>query len=220
MNEYIIRKAALKDISFLADIVIAAEKGNSDKLSYSTLFNLSEKKVKELIIAMFEEEIDGCEFSLSSYLITEYNGLPVAGFGAWVEGLSENTPSKILKSNLISFTFSRESIEYLQTKSHIIKAVLSEREPMTLQYEYLMVSPDHRGKHLANGLINQLEQNAFLVYPELKKAQVQVFKNNANAIKTYQNNGFEIAKSFKASDPDIFNYLPFDEKLIMEKKIH
>ena len=95
MNEYIIRKAALKDISFLADIVIAAEKGNSDKLSYSTLFNLSEKKVKELIIAMFEEEIDGCEFSLSSYLITEYNGLPVAGFGAWVEGLSENTPSKI-----------------------------------------------------------------------------------------------------------------------------
>ena len=32
MNEYIIRKAALKDISFLADIVIAAEKGNSDKL--------------------------------------------------------------------------------------------------------------------------------------------------------------------------------------------
>jgi ribosomal protein S18 acetylase RimI-like enzyme len=219
MNEYIIRQATLKDIEFLADVVIGAEKSNSDKLSYSTLFNLPEKKVKELIIAMFDEEIDGCEFSVSSYLITEYNGVPAAGFSAWVEGLIDNIPSKVLKANLINYTFDAESKAFLQTKAHMIKPILSEREPLTLQYEYLMVTPEHRGKHLANGLINKLEEYALAAFPDLTKAQVQVFKNNTAAIKTYQNNGFEIVKSYKATDPAIFDYLPFDEKLIMEKKI-
>ena len=52
MDEYLIREAVKRDIPFLADTVIAAEKGRSDKLSYSTLFNISESKAKELIIAI------------------------------------------------------------------------------------------------------------------------------------------------------------------------
>ena len=85
MGHYLIRKAEIKDIQFLTEVVIAAEKSNSDKLSYSTLFNLAEKKVKELIRAMFEEEIDGCDFSLSSFCVAEYNGEAIGGFGGWIE---------------------------------------------------------------------------------------------------------------------------------------
>ena len=219
MNEYLIREAIQKDIPFLADIVIAAEKGNSDKLSFSTLFNLTEKKVKDLIIAMFDEEIDGCEFSLSSFLITECKGEPVAGFGAWIEGFKESMPSKILKSNLISYTFGKENMEYFKSKSYLIKDMIAERGKGTLQFEYLFVSNNHRGKRLADRLIQKHEENALITYPELKKAQVQLFKNNRNAINVYERNGFEILKTNKSDQKDIADYLPFNEKYIMEKKL-
>jgi ribosomal protein S18 acetylase RimI-like enzyme len=219
MSEYLIRTATKEDLPFLAELIIAAEKGNSDKLSFTTLFNLSEEEVRNLIITMLDEEIDGCEFSLSSYLITEYNGLPVAGFGSWIEGLDGRLPSKILKSNLISYTFPKQSIEFLKTKAHIIKDVLAEREPMTLQLEYLFVSENHRGKRLANGLIQKIEENALGIYPGLEKAHVQLFKNNINAVGVYKKNGFEIVKSYKSNNVEIFNYLPHDEKYVMEKKL-
>jgi len=219
MNEYIIRKATKEDIPFLANIVIKAEKGMSDKLSYSTLFNLSERKVKNLIIAMFEEEIDGCELSLTSFLVTEYKGKPVAALGAWIEAFDGCQPSKILKSNLISYTFGIESIEFLKTKSHIIKDILVEREPMTLQLEYLHVSDKHIGKKLDEALLKKLEENGLTLYPPLEKAQAQLFRNTVFSIKLLIRNGYKIVKSYKSGNNEIFNYLPFNEKILMEKKL-
>ncbi len=218
MGDYTIRKALEKDIPFLAEVVIAAEKGNSGTLSYATLFNFSEEKVKDLIISMFEEEIEGCEFSLENYLIVEHEGKPVASFGAWIEGL-DGTASKILKSNLISFTFGKDAIEFLKSKQDIIKDILTEREPLTLQFEYLFVSKLHRGKKLGDMLIKEHEAQAKLLYPELKKAQVQMFKNNANAIYVYERNGFKLEKSSQSNHPEVLDYLPCNEKWIMEKTL-
>lgn len=64
-----------------------------------------------LIISMLEEEIDGCELTLSSYYGNEYKKEPVSGSSPWIEGFGGCMPSKILKSNLISYTFGKESIE-------------------------------------------------------------------------------------------------------------
>ena len=218
MSDYIIRKAIEKDIPFLAEVIIAAEKGNSKILSYSTLFNFSEEKIKDLIISMLEEEIEGCEFSVDSFLIVDQNGEAVASFGAWIEGLN-GTASKILKSNLISYTFGREAIEFLKSKQDIIKDILTEREQFTLQFEYLFVSELHRGKKLGDVLIKEHEVQAKLLYPELIKAQVQLFKNNTNAIYVYERNGFKLAKTSQSNHVEILNYLPCNEKWIMEKTL-
>jgi len=217
MNEYLIRNATQKDIPFLADAVIAAEKGNSDKLSFSTLFNLPEEKVKDLLVAMFEEEIDGCEFSLSSFLVAEYNGEVIAASGAWIEAFEGSMPSQILKSNLISYIFEKESIEFLKTKSHIIKDILIEREPMTLQFEYLYVINQHMGKGIEVKLVSKQEENALAKSPSLQRAQCQVYKNNIFAVKIALKQGYKIVKSYKSDKQDIFDYLPFNEKIIMEK---
>ena len=53
MIKYNFRRARKKDIPFLAEIVIEAEKSNSNKLSYSTLFNISQKTAYKWIIKMF-----------------------------------------------------------------------------------------------------------------------------------------------------------------------
>ena len=217
MHEYVIRNATKNDIPFLADVVIAAEKGGSDKLSYSTLFNLTEEKVKDLIIAMFEEEIDGCELSFSSFLVAEYNSESIAASCAWIEGFEGSLPSQILKSNLISYVFENESINFLKTKSHIIKDILAERELMTLQFEYLHIVDQHIGKGIDLKLVKKNEENALAKYPALQKAQCQVFKNNIFAVKMALKKGYKIVKSYKSYNTDILDYLPFNEKLLMEK---
>ena len=217
MNEYLIRKAVAADIPFLADVVIASEKGMSDRLSFTTLFNKSEAEAKELIIQMFEEEVDGCELSLSSFIVTEFEGKPVSGSGAWIECLQENMQSGILKSNLISYTFGKESIEYLKTKSHIVKDVLIDREPMTLQLEYFHIRDEHLGKGLDAALMDRIEQNALAEFPGLKKVQCQIFKNSVFSIKILLRHGFKIVGSYKSGNEEIFDYLPYNEKLLMEK---
>lgn len=217
MSEYLIRKAVPSDIPFLADVVIASEKGMSDTLSFTTLFNIPEDKAKDLVINMFEEEIDGCELSLSSFLVTEYEGKPISGSGTWIEGYNGNMPSKILKSNLISYTFGKESIEFLKTKSHIIKDILIDREPLTLQLEYFHILPAHLGKGLDDALMKRIEENALEEYPELEKAQCQIFKNSIFSIKILLRHGYKIVKAFKSDNDKIYDYLPSNEKYLMEK---
>ncbi len=217
MSEYIIRKAVSKDIPFLADVVIGAEKGRSDKLSYATLFNLTEKKVKDFIIAIFEEEVNGCELSLNSFFVAENNGHLIAALGGWVEAFKGEMASSILKSNLISYTFGMEAIAYLKTKADIIKGMLFERNPLSLQLEYLYVSNDFVGKGIDAALIKKHEENALAAYPALEKVQSQVFKNSVFAIKLLMKQGYSIINSFKCNHPDVLRYLPCNEKYIMEK---
>lgn len=217
MDGYIIRKAEAADIPFLADVVIASEKGMSDRLSFSTLFNLPEEKIKGLVVSMLEEEIDGCELSVSSFVVTEYEGKPVSGSGAWIEGFGGCLPSKILKSNLISYTFGPESIEFLKTKADIVKGVLVDREPMTLQLEYFHIAKEHQGKGLDTALMNFIEENAFAACPGLKKGQCQIFKNSVFAIKILLRHGYKIARAFKSENEEIFDYLPYNEKYLTEK---
>lgn len=218
-NSYKVRKATIDDIDFLSDVIIAAEKSNSDKLSFSTLFNIEEEIVKKLLCEMLEEEIIGCELSISSFLVVDYMQNPVAAFGGWIERIEDEMSSKLLKSNLISYYFGKEGILNLKSKSHLLKNILIDREDKTLQLEYLYVDSRHRGKKITDMLIEQHIIDGKQLYPELKKAQVQVFKNNIGAIKAYENNGFSISKTFKVQDQEVLNYLPFNEKYLMEKKL-
>jgi ribosomal protein S18 acetylase RimI-like enzyme len=219
MDEYTIRKVTHDDFGFLADTIIWAEKGNSGKLSFATLLDLDENSVKDLIISMLKEDIDGCEFSPSSYLVADYSGLPVAAVGAWIEQYDGNLPSKILKSNLLSFFLNGKQIQLLKSKFHLISDMVIEREEMTLQAEYMYVARAHRGKGLHVKLTNAHLIQAFSSYPELSKAQAHVFENNYAAIKVFEEIGFRKVRSYTSDSNEILNYLPHNTKILMEKDL-
>ncbi len=86
MVNFIFRQATIKDVPFLVDTIIAAEKSGTDIFTYSTIFGLTEEEARKYIAAMFLEEIDGCELSISSFLLAESNGHIAAAIGAWIEG--------------------------------------------------------------------------------------------------------------------------------------
>ncbi|MBK6831405.1 MAG: hypothetical protein IPG92_12005 [Flavobacteriales bacterium] len=77
-GEYMIRPAAAGDIPFLADAIMGAEASGTDKPGMAMLFDFSLERARELVLAMLEEEIDGCELSVSSFLVADTGNGPVA----------------------------------------------------------------------------------------------------------------------------------------------
>ncbi len=213
---YTIKKATINDVEFLADVIIGAEKSMTNKLGLAAFFELSEKKLKKLIVSMLKEEIDGCEFSISSFFVAYSGGKPVAALGGWLEGYDE-MPSTILKANLIGATFPKENMIRARPRMEIIKDIQVDREKGAYQLEYSFVNGNHRGKRLTNQLMEAHLNYARELDPNVKKAQLSPFENNPIVIKVHEKSGFRIVKRFVSDNKDIFSIMPFNVKLLMEK---
>lgn len=217
---YRLRTANISDAHFLSKVIMEAEKSGSDKIGLAKVFDLTEPELRDYLIEILEEEIDGCEFSYSSFVIAEFESEPVAAFGGWIENENEDEQaSTILKSNLIGFVFPKEKLMGLKNRQEIIKDILIEREPHTHQLEYAFVDANHRGKGLTNQIMDELLRIAKTKNPQVSKSQVQVFANNTSAIKVYQRAGYEEVGRKKASNSTILEYFPCDIKIVLEKKI-
>ena len=220
MSEYIFREAKVEDIPFLVDVIIEAEKSGTKLIGLAKTFDIDESELRKYLTQILEEEIDGCEFSLSSFLVAEYEGSPVAAFGGWIEGENEDDlPSSMLKSNLLTYVLPKEKFSQLYKVSEIIKEIQIEREPKTHQLEYAYVKSEHKGKGLIGNIIEKLLEKAKAKNNFVKESYVQVFEDNSNAIKAYQKSGYQIVKKFESKHPDILNYLPYNVKLLMKKEI-
>lgn len=216
--DYKIRPATVEDIPFLIEVIIEAEKSGTDKLGLSTLFHISEEKLRQCLAQMMEEEIDGCEFSISSYQMAEVAGMPVAAIAGWIEGRNEdNLASGILKSNLLGFVLPKESLESIQKMSGLLEGIQIVRETHTYQIEYVYVSPDYRGMGIVSSL---LDAHSELGNGVAHKMQVQAFANNFAAIKAYEKYGFKVKREYKVCDDRILNYLPYNIKLLLEKNFN
>lgn len=212
--EYIVRPATLKDIEFIIETIVQAEKGGTDKFSLSTLFNLSEHEVRFYLKNILEEEIDGCEFSLSSFLVAEYDGECVAAVGGWIEGDNEDGQSSaVLKANLIGFHFPPQSLVFANGKSEIINDIKIDRIWNSCQIEYVFVDSNHRGNNLAGKLIHAHIENA----NKCTTCYIQLFSNNEVAINSYKKMGFKIEETFLSKNVEIEFYLPFSQKIVMKK---
>ena len=219
MNEdIIIRRATSDDIDFLAETIVAAEKSGTDNFGLAKLFELSEDEMQECIKAMLDEDIDGCEFSISSFLVAEYQGKVVSAFAGWVEGENEDElPSAILKSNLVGYCLPVENVKLSQSKSDIVRPLQIEREEGTYQLEYSYTSPDYRGTGILSAIIDTHVQEAIL--KGVGKMQVHVFDNNPAAIKAYEKMGFKEVGRYKSIHPETSLYFPSNVELLMEKEL-
>lgn len=217
---YFFRKAGIKDIEFISKVIIEAEKSGSTMIGLANILETDESTLKEYLIKILEEEIDGCEFSLSSFVIAEYNETPVAAFGGWIEGENEDgQPSSILKSNLFGFLLPKEKLFALKNKSEAIKGIAIERELQTHQLEYAYVIKEQRGNHLINLIIDELLKITKKQNSSIKKSQVQVFEKNTAAVRVYENSGYKITKRVESKNPETLKYFPFNVKLLMEKEL-
>ena len=215
--DYIIRQATTDDISFIVDTIIAAEKSGTEVLGLSTLFEIPEEEIRGLLANMLDEEIDGSEISISSFLIAEKNGTPIAAVGGWIECVNEDElPSSILKANLFQYYIPLANIQKMSANSEAIEDTLIERVPNTYQIEYVYTTPEFRGMGLVQELLNKHEERA----TGCDTMCVQVFRNNTSAIKAYEKFGFQIAETHTSSNLKAIEYLPDNVKLLMIKQLN
>jgi ribosomal protein S18 acetylase RimI-like enzyme len=218
MAEFNYRKATLEDIPFLVDTIIEAEKSGTDKLSYSTVFGLSEADTRKYLADMLGEEVDGCELSVSSFLLAESEGEIAGAIASWIEN-AEGMPSSVLKGNLLSYTLPAESISKARELSKLLGELHIENTPDTLQLGLVYVSSSFRGKNLVSALINHQIKWAKSVDASINDMFVQVFGNNTPAIRAYEKAGFETILEKTAQNTTIQNYLPSVRKLLMKKNL-
>lgn len=217
-SEYVIKKATLADVEFIANVIIGAEKSLTDNLGLANFFELSEEEVKKLIIAMLQEEVDGCDFSISSFFIAWYGDKPVGALGGWVEGYYDGMSSNMLKSNLIAYVFPKESLAKAQAKMGMIKEMLHIERPVgTYQLEYVYVDNDHRGKRITQQLMDVHLAYAKELDPDVNRAQLSCFENNESIIRAHERNGYVRMKRYVCDNQEILKYLPFNVKVLLEK---
>ncbi len=214
-----IRNATLEDIPFLVETIIEAEKSGTSILSYTTIFGLVEEDAKKYIALMLEEEIDGCELSVSAFLLAEYRGETVGAICAWIEGL-EGVSSTILKGNLLRYVLPQNCFETIRLLNHIINELHIDYKVNTIQIGLVYVTGKARGQGLAQKLISKkIEELKGSNLNITNNAYVQVFGHNLPAIKAYEKLGFQIIENKIARNLEITKYLPSDSKLLMKLNI-
>lgn len=219
MSEFSIRKASLEDVPFLVDTIIAAEKSGTEIFTYSTIFGLSETEARKFITDMLMEEVDGCELSVSGFLLAEKNGQIAGAVGAWIEGY-EGVPSAILKGNLLNYTLPKQCIEKASSLNNLVKELHIEYVDNSIQIGLVYVSASFRGLGLANMLIEEQLNQLSQIVPAIRESYVQVFGNNIAAIKSYEKSNFKIVLEKRASTASIADYFPSSNKVLMKRELN
>ena len=217
-SKLVLRQATLDDMDFIVTTIIEAEKSSTDKIGPANYFEISEEDYRKYLTQMLEEEIDGCEVSISSFVVAEYDGKVVAARGGWLEGDNEDkAPSAVLKSNMFTFILPKENLLKGQSKHDIVKDIMIERDMGAYQFENSYTAPDFRGYHIMAELDNWHINRA--IEKGAKKVQVVVCKENEKALKARQRTGFRVVRTYTSHHPLIRDYYPDDTLLLMERDI-
>lgn len=218
MDDIKFRKATIEDIPFLVETIIEAEKAGTDILPYNTIFGLTENEAKKYIAEMLDEEIDGCELSLSSFLLAETDNKIVGASSAWIEG-SEGISSQIIKGNLLKYTLPPKAIQQALTLNEIIHDLYFDHKKNTIQFGVGYVAKEYRGHNLfgqlKNKQIEMLKENG----KNITEAYVDIFGVNKSAIRANEKLGFKLVDVKETKRIEILNILPSSKKLLLRKNI-
>lgn len=186
-SDLIIRSARLTDIDFIIEAIIQAEKSGTEICALLSLWNCSESQLKFYLRAILEEEIDGTEWSISSFVVAENAGQVVGAFAGWVEGENEwELSSSILKANLMKANMPIEIIVDMAKFQREIESIHLDRTPGTLQLEYAFVLPQCKGR----GIIGKIIEYIIEKNNKVPSVEVQLFSNNNSAYRAYSKLGF------------------------------
>ncbi len=216
LSDIVIRQAEIKDVDFIATTIVEAEKGLSNKCGLANYFGLSEQELHGYVRNMLEEEVDGCEFSLSSFHVAEHDGKVVSARGGWKEGDNEDElPSAILKANLLSYCLPAENIKIGLEHKYLTADFQTVREKDAFQLEYSYTLSEYRGNHLMYILDDFYVEKARAM--GCKKIQAHVFADNVSSLKSCYRHGFVLVKTVVSSQKNIKEFYSDDKLLLLEK---
>jgi hypothetical protein len=218
MEGIIFRDATVKDVPFLVETIIEAEKGGTDKLSYTTILGLTETEVRKYLAKMLLEEIDGCELSISSFFCAEINGQVVAAVSLWIEGI-DGIPSAILKGNLLNYTLPKRCIDRAIYLNQYVLDLNIEYAKNSIQLGYGYALRAFQGKNLAHSCVLKKIDLLLQIRPDISEAFTQVFECNRPSIIACRRIGFLPIMTIESKHEEITKYLPYHKKILFRKEL-
>lgn len=209
------RKALEKDIPFLVETIVAAEKSGTDKFSYSTLFGISEEEAKQIITEILKEDMLGQELCISDFIIAEQNNIYAGACNAWIEGAT-GTASTIIKANLLLFYFGKEKCLQAAQYSDLLNTIKFEREQGCLQLESAYVCTNFKGRGIGSRMMIEQIKKHHKHENSFNKIQIIIASSNINALKAYSKIGFKIVGKKYIDSPQVLNLLPSNHMYLLE----
>lgn len=213
-----IRNAVDSDIEFVIETIIQAEKGNGNSISYCKLFNINELEFRDVLDKILNEKICNFEFSLLNFKIAETNGIKVAAYAAWVEGIV-GISSGILKISALKTFLQKENILHYKMSAPVVDEISIRRQPGTIQFESIYIVEEFRGKNIGKLLVEAQLTDLTGKHPEVEAAHVQLMKQNSVSLQAHQKYGFEVIKEKTSLNPQILNFYSGDTRVLMEIKL-
>ena len=216
--EMIFRKGEARDIPFLIDTIVAAEKSGSDMLSYSTIFEMTEAEVRKYLAQILAEDVTGQELCYSVYLMADVNGKTAGAVGAWIEGES-GQQSSVRKTMLLNHFFPKENIEKARAKRKYLDQMHFDCDEGALVQDIGLVLPEYRGQGIYQKLMLEQIRRHREKNPSLKVSQLHFLKSNTTAFNIYSKLGYVLKKEKTCVDKEILQWLPSDTQQFMEKDL-
>ncbi len=213
-----LKRATETDVDFIVKAIIEAEKSGTNKLSYATMFQLSETLVEEILKNAVMEDIPGQELCISGFMIAWIDGVPSGAVCSWIEGHDE-IPSALLKANILYHFLGTEVLERAAQNSKLVEQLNIPRETGAIQIESVYVHNKFRGLSVSAKIILEQIKNIILNGHKVSKIQIQLAATNQAALRSYQKLGFKTVVTKKCDDARILDFLPSDTKIMMELSV-
>ena len=215
----ILRPATENDAPLIADAVISSVASQTETVIYEKIFGLNSDELKKILTQIAEEEIEGQELTYPNHLILiDDEGNAVGCCASWVEQYNV-PPSNIQKAQIWSYYLGQERWKNASQALETFSGFSFEREAGALQLEAVYIAPPYRNHGYGTLLIENVIQHMKGSHPFLQKAQIILFKQNEPALRAYLKAGFQITAEIKAERKDVLQYVPYDEKLLLERFI-
>ena len=218
MDKFIFLEATVGDIPFIVTTIIEAEKSGTDKLPYSTIFGLTEEEVRISLEDILLEEIHGCELSLSSFIVAEYNGQTAGAISAWIEA-NDGIPSTVVKGNLLHHILPKKCLERRFALNDMLYELHIKYKPGTIQIGAVYVTKEFRGNDLGGLMTKEIITRLSKIKPGLSAIYSNVFSCNAPAIRANEKLEYKVVHIMEATNEEILKYLPSNRKLVMMKDL-
>jgi len=213
-----IRKAEAKDIPFLIQAIIEADKSNTNRSSYCSLLCISEEEFRWGLSQIFEEELEFCEFGLDAFAVIEVDGVIAAACAGWVEE-GAGLPSWQLRMMAIQSVFSSTQIQSFIQNAKIFHSISLSRTKGSLQIESVFISEKFRGLgflfHLIEFHINFAKEKGI----PFQFVELLTYQNNLMAEKAYQKIGFIPVTHSNCDHPLVLSFYPSSGMTQWQKKL-
>lgn len=213
-----VRQANAGDVPFLLDAIISAEKSGTERLSYSTLFGLTEETARAILGRILAEDVAGQELCISGFCVVEDGCSPVAAACGWVEGAG-GRPSGVLKASLLLHFFGRDCLTAAAPRLKLVEEIHLQRTPGRLQLESVYVASSHRGRGLFASLLHAHSKRASASQPSLDAVEIMLMKHNPAALRSYSKAGFEVSAERNSHNPALTALLPAGCRILMSRKL-